>query len=82
LLSALNLSDELTCFDKKQYEEKAIMLSTNKLYYAQLRNKLAMNKISEPLFNTSLYTKNIEDAFKRIYERNKLNLPAENIYIN
>ena len=82
LLSALNLSDELTCFDKKQYEEKAIMLSTNKLYYAQLRNKLAMNKISGPLFNTSLYTKNIEDAFKRIYERNKLNLPAENIYID
>jgi len=82
LLSALNLSDELTCFDKKQYEEKAIMLSTNKLYYAQLRNKLAMNKISEPLFNTSLYTKNIEDAFKRIYERNQLNLPVENIYIS
>ena len=82
LLSALNLSGELTCFDKKQYEEKAIMLSTNKLYYAQLRNKLAMNKISEPLFNTSLYTKNIEDAFKRIYERNQLNLPVENIYIS
>jgi predicted O-linked N-acetylglucosamine transferase (SPINDLY family) len=82
LLSALNLSDELTCFDKREYEEKAIMLSTNKLYYEQLRNKLAINKVSEPLFNTSLYTKNIEDAFKRIYERDKLNLPAENIYIN
>jgi predicted O-linked N-acetylglucosamine transferase (SPINDLY family) len=82
LLSALNLSDELTCFDKREYEKKAIMLSSNKLYYTQLRNKLAINKVSEPLFNTSLYTKNIEDAFKRIYERNKLNLPAENIYIN
>lgn len=82
LLSALDLSDELTCFDKKQYEAKAIMLSTNKLYYAQLRNKLAINKVSEPLFNTSLYTKNIEDAFKRIYERNQLNLPVENIYIS
>ena len=82
LLSALNLSDELTCFNKKEYEEKAIMLSTNKLYYEQLRNKLAINKASEPLFNTSLYTKNIEDAFKRIYERSKLNLSTENIYIN
>ena len=82
LLSALKLSDELTCFDKREYEEKAIMLSTNKLYYAQLRNKLAINKVNEPLFNTSLYTKNIEDAFKKIYERSKLNLPAENIYIN
>ena len=58
------------------------MLSTNKLYYTQLRNKLAINKVNEPLFNTSLYTKNIEDAFKKIYERSKLNLPAENIYIN
>lgn len=82
LLSALNLSDELTCFDKKEYEEKAVMISTNKLYYAQLRNKLAVNKLSEPLFNTSLYTKNIEDAFKKIYERNKLNLSVENIYID
>jgi len=82
LLSALNLSDELTCFDKREYEEKAVMLSTNKLYYAQLRNKLAINKVSEPLFNTSQYTKNIEDAFKKIYERNKLNLSVENIYID
>jgi len=82
LLNTLNLSDELTCFNKKEYEEKAILLSNNKLYYEQLRNKLAINKVSEPLFNTSLYTKNIEDAFKKIYERNKLNLPAENIYID
>ena len=45
------------------------------------KNKLEKNRITEPLFNTKLYTIKIESAFKKIYERYHSDLPVKNIEI-
>ena len=47
-----------------------------------IKNKLNKNKLSKPLFDIKLFTKNIESAYINIYELNKNNLPIKNIEIN
>ena len=41
--------------------------------------KLENNVKNKSLFNTKLFSKNIELAYEKIYQRNIKNLPAENI---
>ena len=45
----------------------------------KIQNKLLENKLIKPLFNTKLFTKNIEAAYKEIYKKYVNNLPDENI---
>lgn len=67
LLLALDLP-ELIAKDQSIYEELAIELSQEPAKLFQLKEKLHLNIKSKALFNSSLFTKNIETAFKRAYE--------------
>lgn len=69
LLSSLELNDELVCFDLKEYEQKAIMYGNNKIYYKEIKKKLIKNRTDKYLFNTDLFTKNIEIAYTNIYQK-------------
>ena len=44
-------------------------------------SKLEQNMITIALFNTKLFTKNIESAYVKIYDRYLQKLPVDNIEI-
>ena len=80
LLSSIGLS-ELITKTEKEYETLAIELATNPERLKQIKKKLEKNKLIKPLFNTKLFTKNIESAYTMMYEKYLKNLPLENIEI-
>jgi predicted O-linked N-acetylglucosamine transferase (SPINDLY family) len=79
LLRAIDLPELITA-TPAQYEDVAVQLATNPQRMAQIRRQLADNRLVAPLFNTGLFTKNLEQAFMQIYERHNANLPPEHIY--
>jgi predicted O-linked N-acetylglucosamine transferase (SPINDLY family) len=80
LLNAIGLS-ELATHTIKGYEDMAIELANNPIRLKKIKNELKKNKLEKPLFNTKLFTKNIESAYVKIYDRYLQNLPADNIEI-
>ena len=81
LLNAINLTDLIT-FTREDYESKAIEIANNPLLINDLKERLRINRATTPLFNTKLFTKNIEAAYYKIHELHSNNLYPENIYIN
>ena len=79
-LNAIGLNELITLTDK-EFEDLAIELANNPKKLQQIKNKLNNNKISKPLFNTKLFTKNIEKAYSIIYEEYLKKLPIKNIEI-
>jgi len=67
MLDAVGLS-ELVTTTEKEYEELIINLATNpdKLY--EIRERLSKNRLSEPLFDTELYIKHLEEGYRTVYE--------------
>jgi predicted O-linked N-acetylglucosamine transferase (SPINDLY family) len=80
MLNAIGLNELITS-TAKEFEDLAIELANNTKKLQQIKNKLNNNKISKPLFNTKLFTKNIEKAYSIIYEEYLKKLPIKNIEI-
>jgi predicted O-linked N-acetylglucosamine transferase (SPINDLY family) len=80
LLQAIGLPELITS-TAEQYEDLAVQLAANPQRLAQIRQKLAQSHTVAPLFDTALFTKNLECAYMRIYERFHANLPPEHIYV-
>jgi protein O-GlcNAc transferase len=68
LLTAADLP-ELITETEQQYEALIVNLSSNPERLAQIREKLANNIQSSPLFNTERYTKHIENGYQQAYQR-------------
>lgn len=81
--SILNAADlpELITNSLEQYEALALKIATDPKLSYSLKSKLLANRNQCALFNSSLYTHNLEKAFEIMYERHKNDLPIENIYI-
>ena len=80
MLNAIDLP-ELITYTEKEYEKKAIELANNPNMLKKIREKLEKNKLSKPLFNAKLFTKNIESAYTKIYQNYIKKLPVKNIEI-
>ena len=80
LSKALELQ-ELITNTEKEYEDLAVELATNPKRLEEIKTKLENNRLAKPLFNTELYTRNIESAFIKMYERYIGNMPIKNIEI-
>ena len=80
ILNSLGFN-ELITYSEKEYLDLIIDLAANSEKLNKLKIKLSKNKNSEPLFNTKLYTKNIESSYSKIYENYLKNLPLDNIEI-
>ena len=80
MLNAVELNELITS-NEKEFENLAIELANNPKKLQQIKNKLNNNKISKPLFNTKLFTKNIEKAYSIIYDEYLKKLPIRNIEI-
>jgi len=80
MLNAIELN-ELITIDEKEFENLAIELAQNPKKLMQIKNKLDSNRSKKPLFNTKLFTKNLETAYLKIYEKYICNKKPENIEI-
>jgi predicted O-linked N-acetylglucosamine transferase (SPINDLY family) len=72
---------ELITQNPKEYEELAVSLATNPAALQQIKQKLIANRAKEPLFNTSLFTQNLEKAYATMYDYALNNKPMVSIYI-
>ena len=80
ILNAINLP-ELIASSEEEYESFAIEIATNPEKYKKIKNKLESNLTKAPLFNTKLFTKNIETAYKEMYEHYDKGLEPDHIYV-
>jgi predicted O-linked N-acetylglucosamine transferase (SPINDLY family) len=48
---------------------------------ASIRQKLSDNRLTTPLFDTTLFTKHIEAAYTAMYERHQAGLPPDHIHV-
>jgi len=75
LLNAVGLPELVTETDQ-DYEELILELATSPIKLAAIKEKLAANRLTQPLFNTDLYTKHLENGYQQAYESYyKGNLP-------
>ena len=80
ILNAMNLP-ELVTTTSKEYEALAIELAKNPEKLKAIKDKLVSNLSTAPLFNTSLFTKNLETAYTEMYERYQQGLELDHIYV-
>jgi len=80
LLNAIGLP-ELITNTQEEYEALAIELATNPQKLVEIKLKLANNRLTTPLFDTPLFTKNLEAAYIKMHERCLAGLPLECIYV-
>ena len=68
VLSAIDLP-ELIASSAAEYEALALDLAVNPERLRSIKVKLAENRLSTPLFDTGLFTKHIEEAYRQAYQR-------------
>ena len=81
LLNAIHLPELITT-TQEQYEARAVELATHPERLQQIKQKLERNRLTTPLFDTKLFTRHIEAAFTRMYERYQAGLPPEHIHVS
>ncbi len=80
LLNAVGLP-ELATQNKEDYEKTALELATDPAKLAAIRDKLAQNRLSTPLFDTESFTRNIESAYEAMHKRHLAGLPPDHISV-
>ena len=80
LLNAVGLPELITT-SQKDYEALAIELATNPKKMKLIKDKLAKNLPSAPLYDTPLFTKHLESAYKTMYDRYHEGLEPDHIYV-
>ncbi|MGD1016584.1 MAG: tetratricopeptide repeat protein [Roseiarcus sp.] len=80
LLTAVGLP-EMIVATQEAYEATAIDLAANPNRLRALKEKLARNRPTAPLFDTKLYTARLQAAFEAMQARRLANLPPDHISI-
>ncbi|CAN0603357.1 unnamed protein product, partial [Ectocarpus sp. 12 AP-2014] len=68
LLSAVGVIETI-CETEAEYEQLALELAQEPARLKKLRDRLCTAAPSSPLFDTATLTRDIEDAYRRVYER-------------
>jgi len=80
LLTAIHLPELITT-TLADYEALAIELGNHPNKLKAIKEKLAHNRLSTPLFNTPLFTRHIEAAYTEMYKRYQSDMPPDHIYV-
>lgn len=80
LLTAVGLPELITS-TTEDYEALAIQLATHPEQLAALKQKLAAQRLSCPLFDTARFTRHIESAYQIMYDRYQADLAPDHIYV-
>ena len=81
LLHAIALPELITA-SLPDYEQLAVALVSNPGKLAGIKQKLADNRLTTPLFDTTRFTRHIEAAFSTIYARNSAGGTPDHIVIS
>ena len=81
LLTSIDLK-ELITNSEKEFIDLAVELADNSNKLKRIKQKLQKNIKDKPLYNSKLFTKNIEIAYQKTYERYMSEQPISNIEIN
>ena len=79
LLTALEMP-ELITYSMQDYEKLAIELASHPDKLGAIQNKLLENRLNKPLFNTELFTQNLEVLYRKMYERYQKNFEADHLF--
>lgn len=60
---------ELAVSDRDAYEAAALALARNPDALGTLRDRLAANRLTAPLFRTAVYTRRVEAALEEMHRR-------------
>lgn len=80
ILKTINMS-ELITKNYEEYEKLAIQIGLNKKFHSELKIKLNKNIMNNVLFDSQLFTKNIEKAYYKVYENYHMNVAPTDIYV-
>ena len=80
LVKAVGLS-ELVTRSPAEYKSLAIELANNPAKLAEIRQKLKINRLAMPLFDTQLFTRHLEDAYRAMYRRYQAGLAPDHIAV-
>ena len=78
LLNAIGLTELITA-TAQDYEKLAIELATNPEKLMAIKAQLTNNRLSTPLFDTELFTRNIEKAYQAMHARHQAGLPPQHV---
>jgi len=67
ILTAIGLP-ELITHSLKSYEDLAIELATNPVRLQSIRDRLRKNRLTEPLFDTERFVRNLESAYEKMWQ--------------
>lgn len=81
LLNAVGLQD-MVVETQEEYETLAIDIAINPEKLDAIKARLKQNLLTTPLFDTPLFTKNLESAYMQIYKRHQESLLPEHLYIS
>ncbi len=70
LLTAIGLPEMVTR-SMEEYEARALALVRDPVLLAEIRAKLARNRVTHPLFDTVRFTRHLEAAYLRMVERQR-----------
>lgn len=80
LLGAAGLPEMITT-SLAEYEERALSLARSPQQLSQIRQKLARNRQTAPLFDPPGFTRGLEQAYRGMWERLQAGLPPESFSI-
>jgi predicted O-linked N-acetylglucosamine transferase (SPINDLY family) len=78
LLNAIRLPELITT-SSEAYERLAIELASDATKLKTIKEKLARNRLSTPLFDTKMFTRHIEAAYTEMWKRHKAGLAPDHI---
>jgi len=81
LLNTIGLP-ELITKNQEEYETLAIELANNPSKLAKIKERLEKNLITAPLFNTPLFTKNIEAIYIKMVEQYQKDMKPDHITVD
>jgi len=81
LLNAIALPELITS-SQEHYEALAIELASHPTKLNAIKMKLGRNRLTTPLFDTPNFTKHLENAYIKIYERHHAAQLPDHIYID
>ena len=79
IVNAVNMPELITT-SFEEYESLAIELAANPEKLKVIKDKLLSNLSTAPLYDTPLFTKNLEFAYNEMYDRYQQGLKPDHIY--
>ena len=80
LLNAVGMPELVTTSDE-EYFQLARALAENPAKRAAIKEKLARNRLVEPLFDTGMFARHLEQAYRQAFERHSNGFPPDHIYV-